>query len=58
MPIIINDFEVVAPPESREQPGMKKPAPAHAQQANPPRPDDVELIVHRMIQRRLRLWAD
>ena len=58
MPIIINDFEVVAPPESHEQPGMKKPAPAHAQQADPPRPDDVELIVHRMIQRRLRLWAD
>ncbi|MGA7730501.1 MAG: hypothetical protein WCD37_04415 [Chloroflexia bacterium] len=58
MPVIINDFEVVAPPPpNQEQKAIK----AQAEQAappSPPRPEDVAHILGRFAQRRKRLEAD
>jgi hypothetical protein len=59
MSIIINEFEIVAPPAPREQPGGTQPGPAaQTQPAQTPRPEDVELVMQRLAQRRMRLWAD
>ncbi len=58
MPVIINEFEVVAPPPQRQQIGQEQPAETHTQPVTPPRPFEVELILSRLVQRRLRLWAD
>lgn len=59
MAIIINEFEIVAPPVGqREQPPREQPATQPSQPPQPPRPEDVEQIMHRFAQRRLRLWAD
>lgn len=67
MPIIINHFEIVT---SGEQPQPEKPrrpqpeaAAPEAQRTEAPapqglRPEDVELILRRFAQRRMRLRAD
>ncbi len=59
MAIIINEFEVVAPPPGqREQTPREQPRSAGNQPPQPPRPEDIERIIRRFEQRRLRLWAD
>jgi hypothetical protein len=59
MAIIINEFEIVAPPTTpREQPPRETRATQPDQSPQPPRPEDIERIVRRFARRRLRLWAD
>jgi hypothetical protein len=59
MPIIINDFEVVTPSTSGQEQTPGTPRPAERQESvQPPRPEDLDQIVRRFVQRRLRLWAD
>lgn len=65
MKTVINEFEIVAPPadENANQVAAARPAAAKAADAvaatTPPlRPEDVEQVLRRLIQRRLRLWAD
>ncbi len=59
MAIIINEFEIVAPPATqREQAPREQAAAQPSQPPQPPRPEDIERILRRFTQRRLRLWAD
>ena len=59
MPVIINDFEVVAlPPPDRQEERARAIAPREQGPPPPPRPEDLERIRRRFAQRRLRLWAD
>ncbi len=59
MPVIINDFEVVAlPPPAQPEVPRRQPQAEEAAPPPPPRPEDLERIVRRFAQRRLRLWAD
>jgi hypothetical protein len=59
MAIIINEFEVVSPPPNGEGQAASTERPSERQEvAQPMRPEDLDLIVRRFIQRRLRLWAD
>ncbi len=57
MPIIINEFEIIPAPPT--QPAEA--APVARQERNeeaPLRPEDIERVVERQRQRRLRVWAD
>lgn len=58
MPVIINDFEVVASPPPKQDQAPKKTQMKETVPAPPPRPEDLERILRRFVQRRLRLWAD
>ena len=58
MSIIINDFEVVAPPSADQRPANAQSPQESEQNAAPVQPEDIERIVSRFVQRRLRLWAD
>jgi hypothetical protein len=59
MAVIINEFEVVAPPPGQSaQPPSEQPAVQQNQPPQPPKPEDVERIMNRFAQRQLRLWAD
>jgi hypothetical protein len=59
MAIIINEFEIVSPPPGQsEQAPRERPAAEGPQAPQPPRPEDIERIMRRFAQRRLRLWAD
>jgi hypothetical protein len=58
MSIIINDFEVVAPPSPDQRPANAQSPDEREQNAAPVQPEDIERIVSRFVQRRLRLWAD
>ena len=58
MAIIINEFEVVAPPSAGQQPAREQLAAPAQPPAAPPRPEDIDLILRRMALRKLRLWAD
>ena len=62
MAIIINEFEVVAPPDGAANGGNDK-SPARAASAETTaastlQPADVEEIMRRALLRRLRVWAD
>ncbi len=53
MPVVINEFEVVAAP----QPAAEA-APAEAAPANPsPTPYEIERVVERQMERLARIWA-
>ncbi|HEX9371218.1 MAG TPA: hypothetical protein VF897_09435 [Roseiflexaceae bacterium] len=55
MPVIINDLEVIAPPEPPEKQHETKPQ----NQAPPgPTPDDLYQVLRRLIARQLRVEAD
>jgi hypothetical protein len=60
MPIIINDFEVVVEPKPAQ--GGSQTADATSSQAETSsmalRPEDIEQIMRRFMQRRTRLHAD
>lgn len=60
MPIIINDFEIVVEPKptSRDshQGGVQQEGVSTA--PLPLRPEDIEQIMHRLVERRARLHAD
>lgn len=59
MAIIINDFEVVSPPPNGQEQPAGTERPTHRQEAAQPlRPEDLDLMLRRFTQRRLRLWAD
>jgi hypothetical protein len=62
MAIIINEFEIVAPPDGAANRGDERSAPrAGASEMAPAavvQPVDVEEIIRRALQRRLRVWAD
>ncbi len=58
MPVIINDFEVVALPPPKQGEAAKEPQAKENLPPPPPRPEDLESIMRRFLQRRLRLWAD
>ncbi len=66
MAIIINEFEIVQPPNGangaangNRETSAKPPAPAQAAaMAAMLQPTDVEEIMRRLLQRRLRVWAD
>lgn len=59
MAIIINEFEIVSPPPNGEEKAAGTERPSDRQEAAQPlRPEDLDLIVRRFIQRRMRLWAD
>jgi hypothetical protein len=60
MSIIINDFEVVAPPPAQNRAEGEKRERRNEQAAQPAelRPLDLERILRRQEQRRLRLRAD
>lgn len=58
MSIIINDFEVVAPPSADQRPANAQSPEEREQNAPPVQPEDIERIVQRFVQRRLRLRAD
>ena len=59
MAIIINDFEIVSPPPNgQEQPAGTTRPPERQENVPPLRPEDLELMLRRFAQRRLRLWAD
>ena len=62
MAIIINEFEIVAPPGGAANGGSDRPsarpAPDETTPASTLQPADVEEIVRRALLRRLRVWAD
>ena len=63
MAIIINEFEIVAPPDGAASDGGDRPpsrngATPTASAAAAVQPIDVEEIMRRALQRRLRVWAD
>jgi hypothetical protein len=62
MAIIINEFEIVTPPDSAASRGSHRPpaqpASDEAPAASTLQPSAVETIVQRALQRRLRVWAD
>jgi hypothetical protein len=59
MTVIINDFEVVVPAPNPEPPAPQTQGLSQASNLyQPPRPEDIERILRRFAQRRLRLWAD
>jgi hypothetical protein len=58
MSIIINDFEVVAPPSADQRPASAQSPEESEEPSNALQPEDIERIVNRFFQRRLRLWAD
>lgn len=53
MPVIINEFEVVAAPPTESQSGATESAPA----ASAPTPHDLEYIAQRQAERLARVWA-
>jgi hypothetical protein len=55
MPIIINEIEVIAPPPAREQ--VQNPNAQNRPQLGPT-PADIRRVIRRLVERRLRLWAD
>ncbi|MBX2998669.1 MAG: hypothetical protein KF893_09195 [Caldilineaceae bacterium] len=58
MSIIINDFEVVAPPSADQRPANAQSPEEREQDVAPLQPEDIERIIARFVQRRRRLWAD
>ena len=63
MKMIINEFEIAAPAADEKANREAAPRPAPVAQADtattpPLRPEDVEQVLRRLAQRRLRLWAD
>lgn len=55
MPVIINEVEVIAPPPAREQ--SQNPNPHNRPQTGPTAVD-IQQVIRKFIERRLRLWAD
>jgi hypothetical protein len=58
MPVIINDFEVVTAAPTQQDQHLKEPQAAPSGPPPPPRPEDLERIQRRFVQRRVRLWAN
>jgi hypothetical protein len=62
MAIIINEFEIVAPPPGASKDDNTRPQDRigsdGAQAAFTVQPAEVEEILRRSLQRRLRVWAD
>jgi hypothetical protein len=55
MPVIINEVEVIAPPPAREQ--SQNPNPQNRPQMGPT-PADIQQVIRKFVERRLRLRAD
>lgn len=58
MPVIINDFEVVALPTPKQDQTSRESQAEHNTPPPPPSPEDLERLLQRFVQRRLRLLAD
>ncbi len=60
MPVIINDFEIVIEPKIAPDPSKANETGPKAEiaQAVLSRPEDIEQIIRRLMQRRERLHAD
>lgn len=62
MAIIINEFEIVPPPDGTDRGGGNRsaegPVSAQTVAASMLQPADVEEILRHALQRRLRVWAD
>ena len=60
MPVIINDFEIVVEPKTAPDPSKVNETGRKTEmaQAALARPEDVEQIIRRLMQRRERLLAD
>lgn len=53
MPVVINEFEVVAEPQPTTPPSSPAPSPS----AEPPTPYEIDRLVRRQLERLARIWA-
>ena len=59
MAVIINDFEIVPPsPDSQDSSPSDRAPEQQSGAAQMLKPEDIEHIMRRAVQRKLRLWAD
>ncbi len=58
MPVIVNEFEVIADAPAAQTGSATQPVAPSAAPAPPPTPEAVEQLMRRALARRLRLLAD
>lgn len=55
MPVIINELEVIAPPPRQDE---VRDRPLETIEAPGPKPEDIQAVLRKFIERRLRLFTD